>query len=256
MAVLKPSPGTWGAGGPAERTAPAGHQANHLLGALEPPDYQELAPHLHVVELDRGASLVKAGEEVAHVWFPHDCVVSLVSLLACGATAETGTIGCEGMVGFVSALGDSLPVVHGVVRIAGTASRMERGRFRAAFEARPAVRRLCLRYAGALIAQVLQSVACNAHHSVEARLARSLLMLQDRVDGGWLPLTHDFLAQMLGANRTSVTLAAQVLQRAGLIAQRRGVIEIRDRAGLEAASCECYAIVRGQFERLLPAAFG
>ena len=226
------------------------------MAALDPADREELAPHLQVVELRRGASLMEAGSHVAHVWFPHDCVVSLVSLRENGATAETGTIGREGMVGLVATLGNSHAVIHALVRIAGAASRMERARFEAAFDARPTLRRPYLRYAGALIAQVLQSVACTAHHSVEARLARSLLMLQDRVDGDRLPLTHDFLAQMLGANRTSVTLAAQTLQRAGLIEQGRGAIEVRDRAGLEAASCECYAIVRGQFERLLPAAFG
>jgi CRP-like cAMP-binding protein len=237
---------------PPSRGCTVGHR-NHLLAGLAAADYQVLTTHLETVELDRGALLIEPDTHFAHVWFPHDCVVSLMSLLGCGAMAETGTIGREGMVGFVSALGDGQPVVHAVVRIAGTASRIERGRFQAAFEASPALRRLCLRYAGALITQILQSVACNAHHSVEARLARWLLTFQDRVDGDTLPLTHDLLAQTLGANRSTVTLAAQELQRAGLIRQRRGTVRVCDRAGLNAAACECYAVVRGKFDRLLRA---
>jgi CRP-like cAMP-binding protein len=229
-------------------------RANRLLAALDPGDYRELAPHLRVVRLRCGKALLEAGEEARHVWFPHDCLVSLVSVLGDGRTAETGTIGREGVLGFVSALGDSRPVVHGVVRVTGTASRVERARFNGVFEARPGVRRLCLRYAGALVAQVLQSVACNAYHPVEARLARWLLTFQDRTGGGALPLTHEILAEMLAVQRSTLTPAAQALQEAGLIRYRRGVVEVLDRAGLERASCECYDVVRDQFERLLPAA--
>ena len=227
-------------------------RTNRLLAALGPEDHAALAPHLRIVRLRRGKAVIEAGEEVPQVWFPHDCVVSLVSILDDGRTAETGTIGREGVLGFVSALGDSRALIHGVVRVAGTASCIERTRFNAVFEARPGVRRLCLRYAGVLVAQVLQSVACNAYHPVEARLARWLLTFQDRTGAGALPLTHEILAEMLAVQRSTLTPAAQALQGAGLIAYRRGIVEIRDRTGLERASCECYAVVRDQLDRLLP----
>ncbi len=237
-------------------TASDDPRANRLLAALAPEDLRHLEPHLRAVELRQGEALLEAGEEARHVWFPHDCVVSLVAFLEDGRTAETGTIGREGVVGFVSALGGRRAVVHAIVQIPGTASRVERARFKAAFDARPALRELCLRHAGALIAQVLQSVACNAYHPVEARLARWLLALQDRARRDALHLTHEFLAGMLGVQRSTVTEAVQTLQGVGLIACRRGAVEILDRAGLEATSCECYAVARAQFERLVPGAFG
>jgi CRP-like cAMP-binding protein len=230
-------------------------RANRLLAGLEPGAYRALEPHLEVLELRRGAVLLKAGEEVAQVWFPHDGVLALVTRLEGGATA-TGMVGREGMADMVSALGDHCAVSRTVVQVAGTCSRIDGARFRAAFEARPAVRRLCLRYNEALVAQLSQSVACNALHAVEARLCRWLLGTQDRVGHAELPLTHGLLAEMLGVNRSTLTLAARALQERGVVEQRRGVVGVRDRSGLEAASCACYGIVRRRLDRLLPGSFG
>jgi CRP-like cAMP-binding protein len=240
---------------PREDVVTADPRANRLLAGLEPGAYRALEPHLRVLELRRDAVLLEAGEEAGHVWFPQDGVLALVTRLEGGATA-TGMVGREGMVDLVSALGDHRAVSRTVVQVAGTCSRIERARFRAAFEARPAVRRLCLRYNEALVAQLLQSAACHALHPVEARLCRWLLGTQDRVGRAELPLTHGVLAEMLGVNRSTLTLAARALQEKGLVEQRRGAVRVRDRAGLEAASCACHGIVRRRFERLLPGSFG
>ena len=229
-----------------------GPRSNRLLAALSPDDYAALAPYLRPARLRRGEALIEPGEAVGHLLFPHDCVVSLVAVLEDGGTAETGTVGREGVLGLVSGLGGRRPIARAVVRVPGTASRIDAARFHAAFEARPGVRRLSLGYAGALVAQMLQTAACNAHHRVEARLARWLLVMHDRVAGSALPLTHEFMAEMLGVQRSTLTPAAAALRDAGLIRYRRGVVEILDRPGLEAAACECYRVVRDQFEQALP----
>jgi CRP-like cAMP-binding protein len=235
--------------------AAADPRANCLLAALEPGAYRALAPHLEVRELRRGTVLLEAGQEAGHVWFPNDgAVLALVTRLDDGAAA-TGMVGREGMVDLASALGDHRAVSRTVVQVAGTFSRIGHAPFRAAFETRPAVRRLCLRYNEALVALLLQSAACHALHPVEARLCRWLLGTQDRVGRADLPLTHELLAEMLGVNRSTVTLAAQVLQEKRLVEQRRGTVCVRDRVGLEAASCACHGIVRRRFERLVPGSF-
>jgi CRP-like cAMP-binding protein len=228
---------------------------NRLLSALEPRDYRELALHFERVQLGHGEVLLEAGEELQHVWFPEDCVISLTVLMREGGSSEAATIGREGVVGLVSALGSRQVVSRSVVRMSGDALRLPFGPLRTAFGANPRFRQLCLCYVEALLAQLLQSSACAALHTVEARLCRWLLQLQDRSqDNIPLPLTHDFLAEMLGVQRTTVTVAAQVLQRAGLITYRRGQMAVLDRAGLQEAACECYAEICEQYERLLPRA--
>jgi CRP-like cAMP-binding protein len=230
--------------------------AGVLLAALEPGARRALRPHLQVLELRRGTVLLEAGQEAAHVWFPHaGAALALVARLEDGATA-TGMVGREGVVDLAAALGDRRALGRAVVLVAGAFSRIGHAPFRAAFETRPAVRQLCLRYNEALVAQLLQSAACHALHPVEARLCRWLLGTQDRVGRADLPLTHELLAEMLGVNRSTVTLAALDLQRMGLVEQRRGAVRVRDRAGLEAASCACHGLVRRRFERLLPGSFG
>jgi CRP-like cAMP-binding protein len=233
-----------------------GHRANRLLAALDPADYRELAPHLRVERLPRGAVLQHASEEVTGVWFPHECVVSLTAVLREGETVGTATIGREDVVGLVAALGDRQAVSRAIVQAPGAASWIDRPRFRAVFETRSGVRDLFLRYYEALIVQLLQSVACNARHALEARLCRWLLMMQDRIGGEALHLTHEFLAEMLAVQRSTLTLAARKLQGVGLIRYRRGVVEILDRHGLEEASCECYGLTRSRFEQALPGSFG
>jgi CRP-like cAMP-binding protein len=230
---------------------------NRLLAALEPRDYRELALHFERVQLGHGEVLLEAGEELQHVWFPEDCVISLTVLMREGGSSEAAAIGREGVVGLVSALGSRQVISRSVVQMSGDALRLPLGPLRTAFAANLRFRQLCLCYVEALLAQLLQSSACAALHTVEARLCRWLLQVHDRTEGRRvLSLTHDFLAEMLGVQRTTVTVTAQVLQRAGLITYRRGQVTILDRAGLEEAACECYADLCEQYERLLPRANG
>jgi CRP-like cAMP-binding protein len=225
---------------------------NRLLAALEPDDLGRLAPHLERVDLARGTVLLEPDAELRHVWWPEDCVISLVIPTLGGGGAEAATIGREGMVGFIAALGvPPRALARDMVQVPGRALRLPLATLREAFAASPRVHQVCLCYVAALIAHVLQSVACNAQHAVEARLARCLLLFQDRVDGaGALPVTQELLAEMLGVQRTTVTAAARALQRAGLIAYRWGSVTVLDRAGLEGASCECYGVIREHHERV------
>ena len=230
---------------------------NQLLAALEPRDREELAPHLERGRLAGGEVLFEPDEELRHAWFPESCVLSLAVTMRDGGSSEAATVGREGVVGLMAALSSHRALSRGVVQVPGSVLRLPAGVLQARFEASPGFRQRCLCYVDALLAQVLQSTACSALHSVEARLGRWLLQLEDRTEGDpRLPLTHDFLAEMLGAHRTTVTLAARALQRAGLIAYRRGQVTVLDRRGLETAACECYRTVRQQYERLLPRAPG
>ena len=235
-----------GAGDPSGACAvtPGGDpRANRLLAALAPDDLER-------VELRRGAVLLEPAARLGHVWFPEGCAVSLVIVLRDG-TAEGTVVGREGAVGIVGALGGRRAVARDVVQVPGPALRLALGPLEAALEASPALRRLCASYVQAFAAEVLQTAACNARHGAEARLARWLLLLQDRAGSGTaLPLTQEFLAMTLGVQRTTVTEIAQALRRVGLIAYRRGRVTILDRAGLEAASCECYGAIRRHHERL------
>ena len=230
---------------------------NRLLASLRPDDRRRLAPPLEHAPLERGTALFDVGQEIGHVWFPEGAVVSITIIMTEGGTSEAATIGLEGAVGLVPALGGRQAAARAVVQVPGSLLRLPFGALRAAFEASPSLRRSCLRYADALLAQVLQGAACAALHPVEARLGRWLLQLQDRAEGETeLPLTQEFLAEMLGVHRTSVTTAALTLQRAGLIAYRRGQVTVLDRGRLEEAACECYATIRAHYERLLPPAAG
>jgi len=224
---------------------------NRLLAALGPDDLRRLAPHLERVDLARGTVLLEPAAELQHVWWPEDCIVSLVIPTREGGAAEAATIGREGMVGFIATLGvPPRALARDIVQVPGRALRLPLATLREAFAASPPVRQVCLRYVAALLAHVLQSAACNALHTVEARLARWLLLLQDRVDGDpRLPLTQEFLAEMLGVQRTTVTTAARALQRAGLIAYKWGGVTVLDRTGLERVSCECYGVIRDRYER-------
>jgi CRP-like cAMP-binding protein len=225
---------------------------NRLLAALTPGDVRQIEGDLEEVRLAAGHVLFNVGGPVTHVYFPHDSVVSLVTMTEEGDTVETATIGREGVVGFIAALGGREALCRTLVQAPGAAARLPRARLRVAFDESPGFRQLLLCYTEALFAQVQQSVACNALHGVEARCCRWLLMAHDRTEDEVLPLTQQFVAEMLGVQRSTVALVARTLQQAGLIRYRRGRIVVTDRAGLEAASCECYRIVRGHFERLLP----
>lgn len=190
-----------------------------------------------------------------HVYFPQSGVVSLVALMRDGSSVEAATIGREGAVGLLTAAGARHASTRGVVQIPGRARRIEIARFRAVLEKSAALRDLLDRYTEAFLAQVLQTVACNALHSVEQRFCRWLLTCRDRTGADVVPLTQEAVAEMLGVQRTTVTAAARALQDAGLIRYRRGLIECVDLAGLHATSCECYDVVRGRFVQMLPLTF-
>jgi CRP-like cAMP-binding protein len=228
------------------------HRANRLLAALDPDDFAQLASFLDAVELPRGKVLYETGENIQHAYFPHDSMVSLVTVMQNGETVETAVFGREGVLGFSSALVTRQSFGRYIVQLPGTASRIPLVRLRDAFDTSPAVRAVLLRFTEALLAQTFQTVACNAVHSVEARCCRWILSTRDRMSSDTLPLTHEFLAEMLGVQRSTVSLVTRTFQTAGLITQGRGVITITDRAGLEDVACECYGTIRRSFERLLP----
>jgi CRP-like cAMP-binding protein len=223
---------------------------NRLLAALGPDELGRLAPHLERVELRRGAVLHEPPGELVEVWFPEGCVISVVVLVQGGA-AEGAVVGREGAAGLVDGLGSRRATARCLVQVPGPALRLDLDPLAAASEASPPLRRLLAWYVQAYLAEVMVTAACHALHAAAARLARWLLLVQDRAgDGAELFLTQEFLALMLGLQRTTVTETASGLQRAGLIDYRRGRVEIRDRPGLEAAACGCYRTIRDHYGRL------
>ncbi len=228
--------------------APGG---NRLLVALPPEDYQALRPRLAMVALAARQQLHEPGTHIDYVYFPVDGVLSLVTTMQDGVAVEIATVGNEGMVGLPVFLGVGASPVRTFCQVPGHAQRMEAEAFRAAVTAHPSLHDLLHRYTQAVINQIAQSAACNRIHSIEQRCARWLLMTHDRVMVDQFPLTHEFLAQMLGVRRATVTETAGRLQQAGLITYRQREMTIRDRAGLEAAACECYGAIREEYQRLL-----
>lgn len=225
---------------------------NRFLATLPPHDFALLAPHLRTLPLERSVMLQDVGEEIEHVYFPHTGMVSLVAVMQSGATVETATIGRWGIIGASAALGAKSAVARAVVQLPGTAAWISAAHFHAAAGQSAAIRDLVVRYNDILLGQIQQSVACNALHAMEARLCRWLLQTHDCIDGNAIPLTQEFLGQMLGVRRTTVTIAARLLQGAGLIRYRRGLIHILDRQALEEIACECYAATRSKAEKLFP----
>jgi CRP-like cAMP-binding protein len=229
---------------------------NRFLATLPPHDFSLLAPHLRPIALKRGVILHDVGEEIAHVCFPYSGMVSLVAVMQSRATVETATIGRSGVIGASAGLGARWTFARAIVQLPGAAAWISASRFHAAANESRAIRDLLVRYNDLLLAQIQQSVACNALHTLEARLCRWLLQAHDSVDGDVIPLTQGFLAQMLGVRRTTVTIAARLLQRAGLIRYRRGHIQIVARPTLEELSCECYAAVRRYTDNIFPPSVG
>ena len=228
------------------------HRMNRLLAALEPDDFAALEPYLHGVSLRQDQVLYEAGDPLRHATFPHDTVVSLVAMLKDGRSAEMAVYGREGALGLGSSMTARQSFGRYIVQASGTASCIELERLHEMIGTRPNLCQLVLNFAEAMMARVLQNVACNAIHSAEARCCRWILSMHDRLDQDTVPLTHEFLAEMLGVQRSTVSGITGALQEAGLIRQGRGVITVTDRAGLEQTSCECYGTVRRSFERLLP----
>jgi len=231
------------------------HRANRLLAALEPDDFACLEPSLQVVTLVRGEVLYDSEQTIRYAFFPHDAMVSLVTVMEEGDSVEMAVFGREAVLGFSSALVTRQSFGRYIVQMSGTASRMPIEHLHEAVVARPKLREMLLRFTEALLRQTFQTVACNAVHSVEARCCRWILSTHDRTNDDTLALTHEFLAEMLGVQRSTVSLVTRTLQTAGLISQRRGVITVLDRAGLEDAACECYLTIRRSFERLLPGTY-
>lgn len=226
---------------------------NRLLGALPEDARAAMERELESVGLEVSDVLFGSEAPIRHVYFPETAVVSLVNDLRQGGTVDVGTVGCEGMAGLPAFLGDDRSSVRAVVQIPGAAQRMPVGTFAAVAGAPGPLHRAMLRYTQAFLTQVAQTAACNAGHLVEARCARWLLMTHDRVQGDEFPLAHEFLALMLGVRREGVTVAVAALEAEGLIRDGGGRIRITDRAGLECASCECYAVVQSHYDRLLAA---
>jgi CRP-like cAMP-binding protein len=188
--------------------------------------------------------LCEPGDPIHHIYFPHDCLISLMAVAEGRMTLEVGLVGREGMLGATVALGHDTTQVRAVVQRAGSASRIEAARLRAEFARNPALQRVLFRYTDSLLAQAIQIAVCSRYHVLEARLARSLLVTRDRLQSDRFHLTHEFLAHALGVRRVGVTKAASALQQQGLINYSRGNIEILDPAGLAAVACACYEIVR------------
>lgn len=228
---------------------------NRLLASLPPEDFAHLSAQLSPVDVEKGRLLYDPGDPIETVYFPHDAVISLMTLMHSGAAIESVTIGREGAYGLMTALGPRASLSRAIIQVAGSASRISASAFQQCCKRSPALMALVDRHNDALFGHAVHSVACNALHSVEARFCRWLLSCHDRIDSDTVGLTQEFLADMLGVQRTTVTAVAGQLQAKGLIRYRRGVVDILDRAGLEAIACECYGSVRGIYERLLPASF-
>lgn len=239
-----------------EKTHRSNAQANRLLAALEPASRARIAPHLVAVTCKPGAVICEAGGLLDQVYFPQGSVLSLFTVLENGSAIETATIGREGAFGFVAAMVGRASFNRCLVQLEGGLVRCPIGPLRSEFNRSEYVRDLFAGYSEMQMSQVQQTVACNTLHTVRQRMCRWLLTMDDHARDEALPCTHEVLSHMLGANRKSVTLAAQALQAAGVIRYRRGKIRILDRHGLEKAACECYATVRNRFDALLKPPLG
>lgn len=224
---------------------------NHLLAAFPTAEYERLAPHLELVTMPLGEVLSESGDRMQHVYFPTTCIISLLYVLEDGASAEIAVVGNEGIMGISLFMGGNTTPSRAVVRSAGHAYRLKAHLLQEEFGRAGPVMRLLLRYTQALITQMTQTAVCNRHHSVEQQLCRALLLSLDRLSSNSLTMTQELIANMLGVRREGVTAAAGNLQRAGLIRYSRGHIEVLDRPGLEKAVCECYRVVKVEFDRLL-----
>lgn len=224
---------------------------NHLLGLLPAPDRERLERSMERLETAPGDVLFRNNAPITHVDFPLRGVVSIIIIMENGGIAEVGTVGNEGMAGVPLLLGADRSPARAFHQFAGEVLRMPADVFREEIAAPGIFSNVLRRYAQAFLNQVSHSAACNRLHEVEQRLSRWILMAHDRTDGDRIALTQEFMSQMLGVRRASVSVAAAKLQRAGLIQYRRGMLEVLDRAGIEAHACECYRVVQQEFERLL-----
>jgi CRP-like cAMP-binding protein len=232
------------------------HSSNHVLASLAAADLDTLLPHLRSVDLPQEMVLYEAGDTITRVFFPHAGVVSLVVELATGDMIEAAMIGWEGVVGGLSALDSNISISRAIVQIAGAGSVVDVDHIRQLAERSAAFRTTLIKHEQVLLAQSQQSAACNAIHTIEARLSRWLLRCRDLIGSEDLPLTQEFIAQMLGVRRTSVSIVANTLQQAGLIRYKRGHIRVLNLEGLQDSACECYWTVKSLSDRLIGAQRG
>jgi CRP-like cAMP-binding protein len=235
-------------------TAPVRHspRQNHLLEALPRTDYERLGPHLELIPMALGEVLYESGVPLAYVYFPTTSILSLLYVMEDGASAEIAVVGNEGILGISLFMGGETTPSRAVVQSAGHAFRLKAELLKTEFGRFGPTMYLLLRYTQALITQMAQTAVCNRHHTVDQQLCRWLLLSLDRLQTNELSMTQELIANMLGVRREGVTEAAGKLQDVGLISYRRGRISVLDRPGLEARSCECYQVVKTEFDRLLP----
>ncbi len=227
-------------------------KANRLLAALPDAEFQRWLPLLEEVQLPLGRVLYESGVTMGHVYFPTTAIVSLLYVMEDGASAEIAVVGKEGLVGVSLFMGGGSTPSRAVVQSAGSGFRLRASAVNEEFNRAGPTLHLLLRYTQALITQMSQTAVCNRHHTLDQQLCRWLLLSLDRLDGDELTMTQELIANMLGVRREGVTEAALKLQRAGLISYARGRITTLNRPGLEARSCECYAVVKKEYDRLLP----
>ena len=231
---------------------PHSPRQNHLLAALPESESKRLYPDLELVPLLLGQVLYESGDPLQHVYFPTGSIVSLLYVMADGASAEIAVVGNEGILGISLFMGGNTTPSRAIVQGTGYAYRLKADLLKNEFERYGPTMHLLLRYTQALITQMAQTAVCNRHHSVDQQLCRWLLLCLDRLSSNEISMTQELIANMLGVRREGVTEAAGKLQDAGLIRYQRGRITVVDRLGLEARCCECYKVVKTEFDRLLP----
>jgi CRP-like cAMP-binding protein len=230
---------------------PHSPKQNHLLDALPQADFERVAPHLELVSLQLGEALYESGGRLQHVYFPTTSIVSLLYVMEDGASAEIAVVGNEGILGIALFMGGETTPSRAVVQSAGHGYRLKSQLLKQEFNRAGPMMHLALRYTQALITQMAQTAVCNRHHSVEQQLCRWLLLSLDRLSSYELTMTQELIANMLGVRREGVTEAAGNLRRAGVIRYSRGRITVLDRPRLEREVCECYSVVKKEFDRLL-----
>jgi CRP-like cAMP-binding protein len=227
-------------------------QQNHLLAALTATERERLYPHLQLVQMPLGKVLYESGDVMRHVYFPTDSIISLLYVLADGASAEISVVGNEGIIGVSLFMGGETTPSRAIVQSAGSAYRLIGQLLKEEFHRNGGMQLLLLRYTQALLTQMAQTAVCNRHHSVDQQLCRWLLLSLDRLVSNRLTMTQELIANMLGVRREGVTDAAGKLQKLGVIQYARGRITVLDRPKLEKLCCECYAVVKKETDRLLP----
>jgi CRP-like cAMP-binding protein len=230
---------------------PPSPQQNHILDALPAAERERLFPHLTLVSLPLGAVLYESGDTLRHIYFPTDSIVSLLYVLANGASAEISIVGNEGAIGVALFMGGETTTNRAIVQSSGSAYRLTGKRLKREFERHGEVLHILLRYTQALLTQMAQTAVCNRHHTVDQQLCRWLLLSLDRLSSDKLTMTQELIANMLGVRREGVTEAAGKLQKLGVIRYSRGEITVLDRPQLERLCCECYAVVKKESDRLL-----